>query len=158
MWFRRPENLTNAWGGGTSCPRSSKRTQRRRRGLIHHLMSQSSFGGYPVATSTSAADTFRNACKGPNRADRDTLLQGIETFPIPSSFRSMQAPIASDKVLKLRAAAAELQTSASRTGQANYVDMFLRAADSLNQQADWIAVADTLGIARTAAGFGVLGR
>jgi hypothetical protein len=85
-------------------------------------------------------------------------MQGIETFPIPSSFRFMQAPIASDKVLKLRAAAAELRTSASRTDQANYVDMFLRAADSLNQQADWIAVADALGIARTAAGFGVLGR
>jgi hypothetical protein len=70
----------------------------------------------------------------------------------------MQALIASDEVLKLRTAAAGLRTSASRTDQEKYVDLFLRAADSLDQQADWVAAGNALGIARTAAGFGVLGR
>jgi hypothetical protein len=36
--------------------------------------------------------------------------------------------------------------------------MFLHAAESLEQQADWITVANAVGITRTLSGFGVLGR
>jgi hypothetical protein len=54
-----------------------------------------------------------------------------------------------DDLTALWTAAAELRSSASCTNQPRYIQMFLRAADSLDLQADLIAIADSLDGART---------